>query len=74
MTIYQKYKKKEKSFEHLIAGEVDKARWLEKEYSIFDKRGGEDLLEGAENGSKRQKLVDKKWDKFKKKMVWVTEE
>ncbi|CAG8844083.1 15276_t:CDS:1, partial [Gigaspora margarita] len=34
ITICQKCKEKEESFEHLTACEVDEARWLEKEYLI----------------------------------------
>ncbi|CAG8611111.1 28123_t:CDS:2 [Gigaspora margarita] len=41
---------------------------------VIDKGGGGDLREGFEDGSRRQKLEDKRWDRFKEKMVLVTEE
>ncbi|CAG8748956.1 3011_t:CDS:2, partial [Gigaspora rosea] len=39
-----------------------------------DTNNREDIFERAEEGPRRQKLLDKRWNNFKKKMVLVTEE
>ena len=39
---------------------------------IIDK--GEYTFLGAEEEPKKQNTSDKRWDKFKEKIVWVTEE
>lgn len=41
---------------------------------VIDKGGGEDLREGFEDGPRRPKSEDKRCDRFKEKMVLVTEE
>ncbi|CAG8671824.1 23544_t:CDS:2 [Gigaspora margarita] len=92
-TICRKCKENKESFEYLIACEVDKARWLKKEYSIANQIWSNldtvvrkrmtienlytiltDLRKGFEDGSRRQKSEDKRWIRFKEKIVLVTEE